>query len=117
MQPAVLLHFEPHLKHSNAVGGEAEAKRPHVPETPEPTRLADVRILALSLVALATVLVPSLHASMSDVELSVAETSTSLLMTRWQITMDGNHIRPWGTVQCSRNSSPKYKPHHSDRNS
>ncbi len=57
-----------------------------MPDTPQPTGLAEARTLALSFVAmltLAAVLFLPLQDSMSNFELSVAETSTYLLMTRW----------------------------------
>ena len=57
-----------------------------MPDTPQPTGLAEARTLALPFVAmltLAAVLFLPLQDSMSNFELSVAETSTYLLMTRW----------------------------------
>ena len=85
MQAAVLLQFEPRLKNSGAIGNRGETKRPDALDTPQSTGLADVWTLARSFDAIALAAVSSLHDSMPSFELSVAEISTSLLMTRGQI--------------------------------
>ncbi len=46
--------FEPHLNKSIAVRSKGEAKRPDVPDTPQPTGLADAQVLALPFVAMLT---------------------------------------------------------------
>lgn len=69
MQAAVLLRFLPHVKGSIEVGSKAEANGTDVPDTPEPTGLAEARTLVRfpdTAVTSAVLLVPSLHHSMSD---------------------------------------------------
>ena len=69
MQAAVPLHVEPHLKGSIAEGSKSEAKRADVPETPQSTGVAVVRTLGRipdAIVTFPTVLVCSLHDSMSS---------------------------------------------------
>ena len=85
MQAAVLWHFQPRLKSKGAIGNRGETNHPDALDTPQSTGLADVWTLARSLVAMALAAVCSLHDSVLSFELSVAETSTSLLMTRWQV--------------------------------
>ena len=90
MQAAVLLHFEAHLKNAIAEGSKSEAKGPDVPETPQPTGLADLQALGLFfdvMLTLAAISPSSLHDSMSDFELSLAET---MPMTRGQIVVGGS---------------------------
>ncbi len=81
MQRAKPLHFELHLKGFIAEGSKSEAKRPDVSETPQSTGVAFVRTLGWfpdATVTFPTVLVCSLHNSMSSSEVSVA---VPLLMT------------------------------------
>ena len=89
-----------------------------MPDTPQPTGLAEARTLALPFVAmltLAAVFVSSLHDSMSNFEQSAAETMTALLMTREQIAEAPHQALGDSSMHnlLTRNSPPKCKPHHS----
>jgi len=114
----VLLQFEPHLESFSEVSSKAEATGPDVPDTPQPTGLAEARTLARfphTAVTFAALLVPSLHDSMSGFEQSGAETSTSLIVTRGQTVIGSSttsgHERLFNAQPADRHFTTKMHSH------